>query len=78
MDETVDVRIDVEAAKALIGWKSLFADEVVACARQLAAETSQPKRVTLSHYRRAALMAVRSLSAAILDEGTSSDDQQAA
>jgi len=78
MSEKADFRIDVEAAKALIYWKSLFANEVAARARRLAAESSQPEHVTLSHYRQAAQLAVRSLSAAILDGGPSNDDQKAA
>ena len=78
MSEKTDVRIDVEAAKALIHWKSLFADEVAARARRLAAESGQPELVTLSHYRQAAQIAVPSLSAAILGGGPSSDDQKAA
>ena len=48
------LRIDVEAAKALVYWKSLFADEVAARARRLAAESSEPEHVTLTHYRQAA------------------------
>ena len=60
--------------KALIYWKSLFADEVASRARRLAAESGKPERVTLSHYRRAAQIAVRSLSAAIGDGGPFSDD----
>jgi hypothetical protein len=78
MSETAGIRIDVEAAKALVHWKSRFADEVAARARRLAAESGQPKRVTLAHYRRAAQVTVASLAAAILDEGPSRDDQQAA
>jgi hypothetical protein len=73
-----DCRIDVEAARALIYWKSLFADEVAARARQLAAESSQPERVTLAHYRRAAQIAAPTLWAAILDRGPSRDDHEAA
>ena len=57
MSEKADLRIDVEAAKALVYWKSLFADEVAARARRLAAESSQPEHVTLSHYRQAAQIA---------------------
>ena len=78
MSEKADLRIDVEAAKALVHWKSLFADEVAARARRLAAESSQPEHVTLSHYRQAAQIAVGSLSAAILDGGPSIDDHKAA
>ena len=64
MSEMAGLRIDVEAAKALVSWKSRFADEVAAQARRLAAESSQPEHVTLAHYRQAAQSAVRSLSAA--------------
>ena len=78
MNENPNVRIDVEAAKALIFWKSLFADEVATRARQFAAESSEPEHVALSHYRKAAQIAVRSLSTAILDGGASSGDQKAA
>jgi hypothetical protein len=78
MSETAGIRIDVKAAKALVDWKSRFADEVATRARRLAAESGQPNEVTLSHYRQAAQFAVRSLSAAILDGGLSSDDHQAA
>jgi len=41
MSEMADFCIDVEAVKALISWKSLFADEVAARARRLAAESSR-------------------------------------
>ncbi len=77
MSAKADLRIEVEAAKALVHWKSLFADEVAAQARRLAAESSQPELVTLSHYWQAAQLAVGSLAAAILDGGPSSDDNKA-
>jgi hypothetical protein len=78
MNDKADIRIDVEAVRALIDWKSRFADEVASHARQFAAESGQPARVTLSHYRQAAQIAVRSLETAILDGRGSSDDQKAA
>ena len=78
MSERAGLRIDVEAAKALVDWKSRFAAEVAAGARRLAAESSQPELVTLAHYRQAAQLAVRSLAAAIVDGGPSRDDPQAA
>ena len=78
MRETADVRIDVEAAKALVYWKSVFAEEVAARARRLAAESSEPDRVTLSHYRQAAQFAVRSLPAAISRVGPFGDDNKVA
>ena len=37
MNASKQVRIDVEAAKALTGWKSRFADEVYEGAKRLAA-----------------------------------------
>jgi hypothetical protein len=78
MIETMDVRIDVKAAKALIHWKSLFADEVAAGAVRLAAQSRNPANVTLSHYRQAAEMAVRSLSAAILGDEPFDECEEAA
>jgi hypothetical protein len=73
-----NISIDIEAAKALVYWKSLFADEVVAQARRLAAESNQPGHVTLTHYRQAAQIAVRSLPTAILHGGPCSDDHKVA
>jgi hypothetical protein len=78
MPDVVRCRIDVEAATALVYWKSWFADEVAVQARRLAAESNQPEHVTLSHYRQAAQLAVRALSAALLDGGPPRDDHQAA
>jgi len=65
MNENAQVRVDVEAAKALARWKALFAAEVCERAKGLAAQSSQPQAVTLSHYRQAAKIALQSLSAAI-------------
>ncbi len=76
MSENADIRIDIEAAKALVHWKSLFADEVTKQAQRIAAESGQPGNVTISHYRRAALIAVRSLPAIIRDEWPFSDDHE--
>jgi hypothetical protein len=78
MSEKPDVHIDIEAAKALINWKSLIADEVATRARQLAAESSQPDRATLAHYRQAAQLAIRSLPASIRKGEPPSDDHKAA
>jgi hypothetical protein len=79
MNAKADFCIDVAAAKALVRWKSLFADEVAESARRLAAsESGRPQRITLSHYRQAAQSAMHKLAAAILEGGTGSDDQKAA
>lgn len=77
MGETGEIQIEIEAAKALVYWKSFFAEEVVSQARRLAAESGQPCLVTLSHYRQAAGIAVRSLPAAILHRGPFNDDKVA-
>ena len=55
-----------------------FADEVVARARRLAAESGQSEHVTLSHYRQAAQIAARALQAAILGGGPFIDDHKVA
>lgn len=78
MSDRTEIRVDLEAARALVTWKSLFADEVAARARLLAAESTNPERITLSQYQQAARVALRSLSAAILEGGASSGEHQSA
>ena len=78
MNAGKQVRIDADAARALIGWKSMFADEVCAGAKRLAAQSADPNSVTLSHYRQAARIALQSLSDAILVEEGSDGRQEAA
>ena len=78
MSQQIDLRIDVEAAKALLHWKSLFVDQVTAHARRIVAESSHPDHITLLEYREAAQVAVHSLMAAILEQGAYSGDQKAA
>jgi hypothetical protein len=77
MSELAEVRVDVDAATALVHWKSRFADEVATRARQLAAESGQSNHVTLTHYRQAAQFAIRALVGVILDGDPSSDDKAA-
>jgi hypothetical protein len=71
-------KIDVEAAKALAEWKSLFATEVCERAKRLAAQSGHPESVTLSHFRMAAKMALQVLSGAIHREHESDGEQKAA
>ncbi|MGO8745157.1 MAG: hypothetical protein ACLQNE_04130 [Thermoguttaceae bacterium] len=68
MSASQQVRIDVEAAKALAEWKSLFGAEVCDRAKRLAAESGHPDSVTLLHYRLAAKIALQALSGAIHGE----------
>jgi hypothetical protein len=78
MSENAEIRVDIKAATALVYWKSLFADEVAARAKRVAAESGQPGRVTLSHYRQAAQISVRSLPAATRDGVPFDDDHKVA
>ena len=78
MNANQQVRIDVEAAKALTLWKAQFADEVCERAKRLAAQSAQPNSVTLSHFRQAAQVALQSLSDAIHSEVTPDGQQEAA
>ena len=78
MTESIQVQIDVEAAKALAQWKALFADEVCERAKRLASQSGQPNSVTLSHYKHAAQAALQSLSAAIHDGDAHNAGQKAA
>lgn len=72
MSRSEAVRIEVDAAKALAQWKALFAEEVSVHAKQLAAGSDRPQFVTVAHYRQAAQLALKSLSAVIAD-GVDSD-----
>jgi hypothetical protein len=78
MNECKQLRIDVEAAKSLIGWKALFADAVCEGAKQLALESTHPDHVTVSHYRQAAGIALQTLSDKILAEERCDGQQEAA
>jgi hypothetical protein len=78
MNASKPVRIDVEAAKALAEWKSLFAAEVCERAKRIASQSNHPDSVTLSHYRMAASMAIQSLSVAIHGEHGPDGKQEAA
>jgi len=72
------LRIDLEAAKALAEWKSLFGAEVCELAKRLAIESGQRDRVTLSHYRIAAGIALQTLAGVIHDEQETGRQAEAA
>jgi len=78
MNANEQVRIDVEAAKALNRWKARLASEICERAKRLAAQSSHPDSVTLSHYRQVAESALQSLSAAIREEAANDGRQEAA
>lgn len=72
MDRYGTVRIQVEAAKALAGWKAFFAEQVALKAKELAQNSSPPGLITLTHYRQAAVLAAQAL--AIETQRTDSND----
>ena len=78
MNGSGQVRIDVEAAKALAEWKSLFGAEVCEQAKRLAAESGQPNRVTLSQYRIAAGIAIQTLAGVVQGEYEAGGQAEAA
>jgi hypothetical protein len=72
------VRIEIEAAKALAQWKRQFAEEVARQAKRLAMESGPPNLVTLANYRQAAGLAVQSLARAIQSEINANGKSEAA
>lgn len=67
MSRSEAVWIEVEAAQALAQWKAMFAEEASMHAKRLAAGSDRPQFVTVAHYRQAAQLALKSLSAVIAD-----------
>jgi hypothetical protein len=66
---SLQIRIDVDAARALAHWKTQFASDVSRHAMQIAAEAGSPSVVSLAHFQAAAKLALAELAAAI-DETT--------
>ena len=71
------IRIDGEAAAALIEWKSMFAQAVVEGAQHRAAMSKSSGSVTLADYRHAAREAMLKL-ADVIESGDGADGQQKA
>ncbi len=71
------LRIDVDAAAALIEWKSVFAQAVVEGAQHQAAKTRSSGTVTIADYREAARQAILKLADAI-EYGAGTNGQQKA
>lgn len=73
-----EYEIEVEAAKALAGWKAVFAEQVSEQAKTLARAGGKSGVITLAHYCEAATIALPSLSIAIQDSDTRNARQKAA
>lgn len=77
MNQRKTIRIDVQAAQALVRWKESFAQKVCDEATRIAAESLPQATLNLEHYRQAVPLALRSLSEEIL-QGARDDDRKAA
>ena len=73
-----NVRIDSEAEKALVTWKSVFATEVREHARRIAAENKASGHVTMTDYRQALELAVPRLLEKIRSEDLPNGERRAA
>ncbi len=69
-------RIQVEAARALAGWKAAFDEQVAVQAKELA-KKSGSKLITIDHYRQAAKSAAQML-VTLVQETDSNDGREAA
>ncbi len=78
MNQSGPFRIQAEAAKSLAEWKSIFAEQVVANAKELAKDCNPPGLITLSHYRQAAVLAAHSLANTVQETGSNDGRQEAA
>lgn len=78
MSANEEVRIDVDAIKALTQWKSRLAEGICKRAKLLAAQSGQASRVKLSHFRQAAEVELRSLANAIDCENRADGQEEAA
>ena len=78
MDQNGSMRIQAEAAKALAEWKAFFAEQVAVKAKELAQESDSPGRITIAHYRQAAVLAAQLLVVEVQDTGSKNGRQEAA
>ena len=78
MDRSGSIRIQAEAAKALAEWKAFFAEQVAVKAKELAQESDSPGRITIAHYRQAAVLAAQLLVVEVQDTGSKNGRQEAA
>ena len=78
MDRNGSIRIQAEAAKALAEWKAFFAEQVAVKAKELAKESDSPGRITIAHYRQAAVLAAQLLVVEVQDTGSKNGRQEAA
>ena len=78
MDRNGSIRIQAEAAKALAEWKAFFAEQVAVKAKELAQESDSPGRITIAHYRQAAVLAAQLLVVEVQDTGSKNGRQEAA
>jgi len=79
MDRKATIRIQVEAAKALAGWKSFFAEQVALKAKEIVNDSDTSGLITLEHYRHAAILAAQALAIEVQNAtGANNGGQKAA
>lgn len=78
MDNVNTYRIEAAAARALVEWKALFADQVAENAKKLAAQSGTSTTITLRHYQKAASDALQVLATAVEDTDSNDGRQKAA
>ena len=78
MDRSGSMRIQADAARALAEWKAFFAEQVAVKAKELAQESDSPGRITIAHYRQAAVLAAQLLVVEVQDTGSKNGRQEAA
>ena len=76
MTETLEVRIELTAVRALTEWESVFSDEVRRQSRQIAEANGNPELISLSDYQQAARIALEKLTVAILTPQANRDNGQ--
>jgi len=67
MNQSRSFRIQAEG---LAEWKAFFAEQVAVKAKELAKDSNPSGLITLDHYRRAAVLAVRSLAVEVQETGS--------
>ncbi len=72
------MRIQTDAARALLAWKSFLDDEIVHRAGVLARANNGSDTITLEHFRTAAIPALVALLTTIQTDGIGDGDKRAA
>ncbi len=78
MSAKQEVRFDIDAVNALATWEAKVSTCICNRAKQLAAQSGQASRVTVSHFQRAASVELRLLAQEIDQESPVDGQEEAA